>query len=466
MKIQVLLNKRSKAAEGWCTLSLLIRRKSNGKVFDIRSWVNIEIIPSQYDDEGKTVKKFRKGSRIDADKITHNQNVDKLNDLLNHIEKEFGKLSFPDDATSSWLEGIVNKFLNPDYDVEVKKREATNIYAMMMNFVEKKNDTSIYYRKNFLVMVRSVARYEKYVRLTENKSFTFNPNTIDRNVIEDYKSYLLNEYDLMKEKPRIFAKIINNYPDEITPGSSKIEQRGSNAVFKILKLLKAFCGWAKVKGYIVKDPFEGWKFRELAGKETYADPWFMSREERDRVADTPMPTKALEAQRDIFVFQCLIGCRVYDLTKLTTGNITKGILHYIPHKTKDKTEEAQEARIPLNPKALALVKKYKGKDSKGRLFPFISDQKYNEAIKKVLTIAEITRKVSVRNALTGEIELRPLNEIGSSHMARRTFVGCLYERVQDPNTIGKMSGHVEGSRAFERYRKVTDDILRKTIDLL
>lgn len=467
MKIQVLLNKRGKAAEGWNTLSLLIRRKSsNGKVVDIRAKVNIEIDPSKYDEKEKTVKAFTKGSRIDADKIHHNENVAKLNDLLNHIEKEFGKLLFPDDATSSWLEGVVNTFLVPDYEEEVKKRESANIYAMMMEFIEKKNDASIYYKKNFLVMVRSVARYEKYMRMTDNKSFTFNPNSIGRNEIESYKSYLMHEYDLFQEQPKIFAKIINNYPSEITPGSSKIEQRGSNAVFKILKLFKAFCSWAKVKGYITNDPFEGWRFSELAGKETYADPWYMSREERDKVAEAPMPTKSLEAQRDIFVFQCLIGCRVYDLTKLTADNITNGILHYIPHKTKDKTEEAQEARIPLNPKALELVKKYKGKDSKGRLFPFISDQKYNEAIKKVLTIAEITRKVSVRNPLSGEIELRPLNEIGSSHMARRTFVGCLYGKVQDPNMIGKMSGHVEGSKAFNRYRKITDDILRDTISLL
>ena len=107
MKIQVLLNKRGMAAEGWNTLSLLIRRKSQtGKVVDIRAKVNIEIDPSKYDEKEKTVKTFTKGSRTSADRIHHNDNVAKLNDLLNHIEKEFGKLVFPDDATSSWLEGL------------------------------------------------------------------------------------------------------------------------------------------------------------------------------------------------------------------------------------------------------------------------------------------------------------------------------------------------------------------------
>jgi hypothetical protein len=35
--------------------------------------------------------------------------------------------------------------------------------------------------------------------------------------------------------------------------------------------------------------------------------------------------------------------------------------------------------------------------------------------------------------------------------------------VRDPNIVGKMSGHVEGSRAFNRYRQIDDDILKQTI---
>jgi len=105
-------------------------------------------------------------------------------------------------------------------------------------------------------------------------------------------------------------------------------------------------------------------------------------------------------------------------------------------------------------------------DRQGRLFPFISDQKYNEAIKEIFSKAGITRQVEVRNSLTGEIDLRPINEVASSHMARRTFIGNAYQKVSDPNIIGRMSGHVEGSRAFARYRKIEDDTLRKVIEQL
>lgn len=118
------------------------------------------------------------------------------------------------------------------------------------------------------------------------------------------------------------------------------------------------------------------------------------------------------------------------------------------------------------PKAEELIAKYKGVDKEGRLFPFITAQKYNDAIKKIFALAGITREVIVRNALTGENEARPLNEIASSHLARRTFVANLYNKVADPNIIGRMSGHVEGSRAFVRYRNIEDETLRSVIGLI
>ena len=81
-------------------------------------------------------------------------------------------------------------------------------------------------------------------------------------------------------------------------------------------------------------------------------------------------------------------------------------------------------------------------------------------------MAEITRNVEIRNPLTGENEFVPINTIASSHIARRTFIGNAYFKVQDPNLIGKMSGHVEGSKAFKRYRKIEDSTLKDVINLI
>ena len=43
------------------------------------------------------------------------------------------------------------------------------------------------------------------------------------------------------------------------------------------------------------------------------------------------------------------------------------------------------------------------------------------------------------------------NEIASSHMARRTFIGNIYKLVKDPNLVSALTGHSEDSRAFTRY---------------
>ena len=74
-------------------------------------------------------------------------------------------------------------------------------------------------------------------------------------------------------------------------------------------------------------------------------------------------------QRDIFVFQCCVGCRVGDLYKLTHANIVDGILTYTPRKTKDNNPMLAE--LPLNAAARALLEKYYD-PNRDALFPFIS----------------------------------------------------------------------------------------------
>ena len=194
-------------------------------------------------------------------------------------------------------------------------------------------------------------------------------------------------------------------------------------------------------------------------------PYYITLEERDKIADRDFSfKKSLEVQRDIFIFQCLIGCRVSDLMELTPENIINGAVEYMPNKTKGERPEV--VRVPLNSRAKALVRKYKGVDEKGRLFPFISTQKYNQAIKVIFTLCGITRVVTVLNPKTGEEERKPLNEIASSHMARRTFVGNLYKKVKDPSLVGALSGHKEGSKAFARYRDIDEDMKKELVNLL
>jgi hypothetical protein len=82
------------------------------------------------------------------------------------------------------------------------------------------------------------------------------------------------------------------------------------------------------------------------------------------------------------------------------------------------------------------------------------------------TLAHPLRKVTVVNPTTSEEEKRVLYEIALSHLARRTFVGNLYKQVKDPNLVGSLSGHKEGSKAFARYREIDEQMKRELVDLL
>ena len=53
-----------------------------------------------------------------------------------------------------------------------------------------------------------------------------------------------------------------------------------------------------------------------------------------------------------------------------------------------------------------------------------------------------------------------------SHLARRTFIGNIYKLVKDPNLVSALTGHVEGSRAFTRYRTIDIDMKKDLVKIL
>lgn len=439
--------------------SEIIIRLRNGKDYDILAKSGIFIVPCNFKEEGNGYGVVSVNRRkIDNDIEYHKQQETTLKNLETHILDMVGGKA-KEEITKEWLADVIDRFVHPEKYAPIYERK--DVYDLFNEYLGKKQYSEDYHRGN-LVMIRSVARYEAFTRLKKRKDFTFDIDKVTKEDIEDYRDYLRKEKQLSEEHPKLFKRILANYPANVKKGNNTIDDRGENAVFKLLKKLKAFFAWLNEEGMTDNRPFEGVRL----GKEQFGTPYYITIEERNTIASTPMPSKHLTIQRDIFVFHCFVGCRVSDLMRLTTDNISGGILTYTPHKTKDDGEQALVARVPLHPKAVELIEKYKGIDRKGRLFPFISPQKYNDAIKEVFTISGITRYVEVRNALTGDIERRPINEVASSHLARRTFVGNAYFKVADPNIIGKMSGHVEGSKAFARYRNIEDETLKEVINLI
>ena len=331
--------------------------------------------------------------------------------------------------------------------------------------------------KHLEVIGRMFARYQGFNQAVNDEAFKLDIDTFNKCMVEDFHDYLVNEKALADEYPRIFAKLIGLNSIGKPDRRQVIRERGGSVMVTHMKVVKEFFNWLNKKKITDNKPFAEVKI----GKWDYGTPYYLTLEERNKVADADLKAMreafkakgkdfncksldSLEVQRDIFIFHCCVGCRVSDLETFKPSNVDDGVLSYIPIKTRSK--RAQTVRVPLNSRALALVDKYKGVDKKGRLFPFISSQKYNEVIKDVLRVCGIDRTITRLNPVTGEEEQRPIWEVASSHMARRTFIGNLYEEVKDPNLIGSMTGHVEGSRSFARYRDITDDTKKEVVSLI
>ena len=314
----------------------------------------------------------------------------------------------------------------------------------------------------FRVFLRSMMRYEYYRKNILFDEFSWNIDKVKRKDVEGYYSYLENEYKIISAHPDIFTNTEYNTPNIPKKDERQVGERGNNRLVTMKKGVRTIWYWLIKNGYTDNNPFR----YVSVGAEHYGTPFYLTKEERNIIACFDFgENKHLNTQRDIFIFHCLVGCRVGDLSRLTEKNIVNNMLIYTPRKTKDDSV-SRLVKVPLSQKALQLIAKYEGIDKKGRLFPFIAEQNYNYAIKDIIKKSGITRKVNVRNSITGEDEMKPIFEVASSHMARRTFIGNSYEVVKDPNIIGKMSGHVEGSKAFSRYRDISDSILKEVINAI
>ncbi len=429
-----------------------------GKVQTMRAKSGI-FVSEKYFDKASGVMSLTRKYNPTPEVIYHKEQAEALHRLVSHIEDRYFHTNVST-MSASWLKDLVYEYYHPEKSDANEKKP---FYELAEDYISKKM-VGEGYARGFRVVVRAVLRYEGFVRETQKgmSAFVFDIDTVTRDDIEDFRDYLRNEKALSEEYPTLYKRLFNEYPVGLTTYNKVVEDRGQNTIISKIKKLKSFFVWLYETGRTKNRPFDGIKIGTIQA----GTPIYINIDERNIIATTPMPSKHLEAQRDIFIFQCLIGCRVGDLMKMTEKNITGRMLTYTPHKTKNEGEQAFTARVPLIDEAVVLMEKYKGIDKHGRLFPFITPQKYNDAIKEIFSLAGITRNVEVRNALTEEIEIRPINEVASSHMARRTFIGNLYFKVQDPNLIGQMSGHVEGSRAFQRYRRIEDETLMNVVEFL
>lgn len=410
-------------------------RLSAGRGVQLHHVSEILVNPDKWDDVRQEIK--TRALVPDDYRKEINTGVSGRKELLLDI---YGEIK-DDPNPERWYKEI-DKRLNPiKYQPKVK-----TFFDYFDDFVKEQDGREIYLN----VLKRCLQRWEMYEQ-TKDKEFKLDLNKLKDKDIQRFDKFLQIEHAIQDKYPKIYNTIKE---------TRRVAPRGNNARSDHLNKFRAFYKWTVNKKLTSNNPFDEFKVPQ----ERYGTPYYITIEERNKLLNADLseyPQTAI--QRDIFVFQCLIGCRVSDLTSLTKSNVKDNgnFIEYIAKKTKKK--EPVTVRVPLIDTAKELIKKYSGGE---KLFPFISDPKYNEHIKNAFTYAGLNRLVTVLNPTTGEEEQRPLNEVASSHLARRAFIGNLYRKVKDPNLVASMSGHVEGSRAFARYRAIDDGIKQETIKYL
>lgn len=307
--------------------------------------------------------------------------------------------------------------------------------------------------RNNRVVQRVMQRFELFVRKTSKgkKNYKMYLDDVTPETLHDLWEFAREEHTYYEKYPDLYAEV----PEPRAP-----KQRGENTLDDYFNKIRTFFRWCYENELTMNRPFD--KFH--VGEPVYGTPVYMNLEERDKLLDTDFSDNPrLERQRDIFIFQSLVGCRVSDLYALTRKSIVNGAVEYIASKTADGRPET--IRVPLIDISRNILKKYEYWEGPS-LFPFLPQQDYNEDIKKVFKAAGLTRQVTILNPTTRKQEHKELWEVASSHMARRAFVGNLYRQLKDKTAVAVLSGHKSDSKSFDRYWTPDETMREDTAQLL
>lgn len=397
----------------------------------------VMVMPLQWDNKKEQLK-----SKIAISEEERYKTNNAISEIKSQMMAYYLSLAPGQQPTS---EGFA-EYLHPKQSVEAN--DSKQLGELFEWFLEDKR-YSHQRKRNMRVLLLDIMRYERYVTTVSGNPYTFNVEAITSNDLRSFERFIEDEW-----------RIATIYP-ELYEGIKEPIQRGRNTVITLMTHLRTFFNWLKKQEIIVHSPFERYSLDDCV----YGSPIYISIEELHQLKNTDLSKRPqLQAQRDIFVFQACIGCRVSDLLNFTGRNITNDAIEYIARKTKE--ERPVTVRVPLNNMAKEILSRYVTDDMNAPLLPFISAQKYNDAIKRAFKAAGLTRNVIQLNPQTREPEQKPLYEVASSHMARKIFIGNIFKKVKDQSLVSELTGHAPGSKAFSRYRNIDDDMKRDMVALL
>ena len=421
----------------------------------IRGRTSVRISDKDWDDAAGRPKK---AVRVTTDEYNYARKT--LPIIESHI---LDMCALSGTVTSEMLKKWVVEAVNPDISSTVNTDADRFFIDVFKRFIGERGSAGLVTETRLSHYRKAYALWDRFEMFTGRRRVL---STMDLPDLEAFRRFFFDEHKLFvndgggrPEPLRRWAFMYEKYPKTKKYAS---EVRSRNYFVNICKILICVWHWASDNIAPLKNIFAKFDY----GKQVYGTPWYILPEIRNRLYAADLSAHPeLAVQRDIFVFQSLVGCRYGDLSRLTPDNIHGEYLEYIAGKTVNS--DPRTIRVPLHPVALEIIGRYNGKNDKGFLLPFISEQKYNKDLKTIFgLVPECDIQVTVLDPKTRVERKAYLHEVASSHMARRNLIGGLKESGFADEDICSISGHAEGSRAISRYRTISDDYKKKMIDKL
>ena len=215
----------------------------------------------------------------------------------------------------------------------------------------------------------------------------------------------------------------------------------NNSQGRLVKIVKTFMHWSLEKGFHSNRTF----IKSLKIFDEKTTKIALNKVELEAIENLTDLSARLERTRDMFLTQCYSGLRFSDLVNLKPENINleEKIISIYTIKTKDPLI------VPITKKLNSIILKYTS------MFPKISSQKYNEAIKDLCKEAGINDNVQLTYNIGDKRvdEIKPKYELISSHTGRRTFITLSLRKGLLEDVIMQVSGHTN-KKSFQRYVRI------------
>ncbi|WP_269684965.1 phage integrase SAM-like domain-containing protein [Flavobacterium lacustre] len=383
-------------------------RLRDGRTLDIKAKTNYHIDPVNWDDaEQRPTKKAMKlidFANLDTDLAT----------LRNDLLKEYNNSKGVKVVDALWLKD----FVNPP---QVEEKHTDKLVDYIDTFIEfKKNDVKSSTITKCNVIKHLLQRYQKHT-----KSILY-IRDVDTKFKMDFEKYCIS---------------VGYAP---------------NTTARNIRFVKTFCRHAKSNGVETHHQLDSIKAKYYKVDNIYLNEVEIKKIEDIKISEL---TDGLENARDWLLISCFCGQRVSDFLRFDKSMIRyeknkAGELKPLIEFTQVKTEKIMT--IPLHSKIMEILKKYDGN------FPRkISDQKYNEHIKKVCEKAKINDPI---HGILFDPEIKekvekdyPKWKFVSSHIGRRSFASNNYGKIPT-SFLMYITGHTTEGMFLTYIGKSNKDI--------